>query len=73
MLPTPPQAPINHNPVFRIVMRRSARVRMPAGSLEEMSMRPGESDGSPRVDEADTELLKLLTEGLTNGEIAEDP
>jgi DNA-binding CsgD family transcriptional regulator len=41
-----------------------------AGSLEKMSMRPGESDGGPRVDQADAELLKLLTEGLTNGEMA---
>jgi len=43
-----------------------------AGSLDGMAMRPPDADdrGHP-VDERDTELLKLLTEGLTNREIAE--
>jgi tetratricopeptide (TPR) repeat protein/DNA-binding CsgD family transcriptional regulator len=42
-----------------------------AGSLEGVSLRPGESDGEAHVDQKDTELLKLLMEGLTNREIAE--
>jgi DNA-binding NarL/FixJ family response regulator len=42
-----------------------------AGPLDEMAMRPAAADGSHTVDERDTELLKLLTEGLTNREIAQ--
>jgi DNA-binding NarL/FixJ family response regulator len=42
-----------------------------AGSLDGMAMRPPEADGDDRVDQRDAELLRLLTEGLTNREIAE--
>ena len=42
-----------------------------AGSLDEMAMRPAAAGGAHTVDERDTELLKLLTEGLTNREIAQ--
>jgi DNA-binding NarL/FixJ family response regulator len=42
-----------------------------AGSLEGMAMRPPEGDGDARLDQRDAELLTLLTEGLTNREIAE--
>jgi DNA-binding CsgD family transcriptional regulator len=41
-----------------------------AGSLDAMTMQPPEGDGGPRVEEADIELLEMLTEGLTNREIA---
>ena len=42
-----------------------------AGPLDEMAMRPMTADSGHVVDERDAELLKLLTEGLTNKEIAE--
>jgi DNA-binding NarL/FixJ family response regulator len=42
-----------------------------AGSLDGMAMQPPEADGDGHVGRRDTELLKLLTEGLTNREIAE--
>jgi len=42
-----------------------------AGSLDGMAMRPAESTGGPLVEDRDAELLRLLTEGLTNREIAE--
>jgi DNA-binding NarL/FixJ family response regulator len=42
-----------------------------AGSLEEMAMHPSEMDAGPPLDQADTQLLRWLTEGLTNREIAE--
>jgi DNA-binding NarL/FixJ family response regulator len=42
-----------------------------AGSLDGMAMQPPEADGDGHVGKRDTELLKLLTEGLTNREIAE--
>jgi DNA-binding NarL/FixJ family response regulator len=44
-----------------------------AGPLEGMAMRPGETgDGlAGGLQDSDTELLRLLTEGLTNHEISE--
>jgi tetratricopeptide (TPR) repeat protein/DNA-binding CsgD family transcriptional regulator len=42
-----------------------------AGPLDEIAMRAGRSEGDRHVEESDVELLKLLTEGLTNREIAE--
>jgi DNA-binding CsgD family transcriptional regulator len=42
-----------------------------AGSLEGFVMGPQEADGDGQVDEGSVELLRLLTEGLTNREIAE--
>ena len=42
-----------------------------AGSLEGFAMQPPEKDGQASVDPRDAELLGLLTEGLTNREIAE--
>jgi DNA-binding NarL/FixJ family response regulator len=42
-----------------------------AGPLGEMAMQPAAAGSAHRVDERDTELLTLLTEGLTNKEIAE--
>ena len=42
-----------------------------AGSLDAMAMRPPHPDGPPPLNEADTQLLRWLTEGLTNREIAE--
>src|SRR5207247_3021805 len=44
-----------------------------AGPLDEMAMRPAATDGAHVVDERDAELLKLLTEGLTNREFAKRP
>jgi tetratricopeptide (TPR) repeat protein/DNA-binding CsgD family transcriptional regulator len=41
-----------------------------AGSLDAMTMQPPEADGSLPVDESDLDLLTMLTEGLTNREIA---
>ena len=42
-----------------------------AGSLEGMTMQPVAGNGQARVDEGEAQLLRLLTEGLTNREIAE--
>jgi hypothetical protein len=42
-----------------------------AGSLDAMTMEPPQGDGGTRVDESDIDLLTMLTEGLTNREIAE--
>ncbi len=43
-----------------------------AGPLDEMAMRPADADSGGRpLDEGDAGLLKLLTEGMTNREIAE--
>jgi DNA-binding NarL/FixJ family response regulator len=42
-----------------------------AGPLDGQSLGPVEAGSSGAVDDSDTELLKLLTEGLTNREIAE--
>ena len=45
-----------------------------AGSMEGMAMRPGEGEDAglaSGLQDSDTELLRLLTEGLTNREIAE--
>jgi DNA-binding NarL/FixJ family response regulator len=42
-----------------------------AGSLDGFAMGPQEGDGDGHVDERSVELLRLLTEGLTNQEIAE--
>ncbi len=42
-----------------------------AGSLDLMAMQPGDGDAGPALDDADVQLLKALTEGLTNREIAE--
>jgi DNA-binding NarL/FixJ family response regulator len=41
-----------------------------AGTLEGMTMRPGESAAGAAMDESDVELLRRLVEGLTNREIA---
>jgi DNA-binding CsgD family transcriptional regulator/tetratricopeptide (TPR) repeat protein len=51
-------------PVGRAVVRV-------AGSLDHMALRPGEATGGKELEEPDVELLRLLTEGLTNREIAE--
>jgi tetratricopeptide (TPR) repeat protein/DNA-binding CsgD family transcriptional regulator len=40
-----------------------------SGPLEGLAMRPPEDGGPPPVDESDTELLRLLLEGLSNEEI----
>ena len=42
-----------------------------AGSLDGFALRPAEGDGDGQVDGGSVELLRLLTEGLTNQEIAE--
>ena len=42
-----------------------------AGSLDGIAMRPPEDDGQARVGHRDAALLGLLTEGLTNREIAQ--
>jgi DNA-binding NarL/FixJ family response regulator len=42
-----------------------------AGSLDAMTMQPPEAGGSLPMDQSDIGLLTMLTEGLTNGEIAE--
>jgi DNA-binding NarL/FixJ family response regulator len=42
-----------------------------AGSLDRMAMQPGDGDAGSGLAEADVQLLKALTEGLTNREIAE--
>jgi DNA-binding NarL/FixJ family response regulator len=42
-----------------------------AGSMEAMAMRPGRAEGEEDLADPDVELLRLLTEGLTNKEIAD--
>jgi len=41
-----------------------------AGSLDAMAMQPPAADGGFQMDQSDVQLLAMLTEGLTNGEIA---
>lgn len=42
-----------------------------AGSMEAIAMRPGRAEGEEDLADPDVQLLRLLTEGLTNKEIAD--